>query len=288
MMTDAGQHQPERAGRQPGDIVSVIVPTRQASRTLELCLRSIVAQEHANLELVVIDNGSTDDTVAIAEQYADLVLQGGPERSSQRNLGVAATSGDWILWIDADMILPPETVALALAVARREGAEAVSIPELSVGPGYWTSVRSLERTCYLDDPDMYYPRLIRRRLFDEVGGFDELMAGPEDVDLRRRMKAHGAVFAHSDGVHILHDEGRLTMRTIMSKRVYYGRSLPEFANRNPGALTEQGGQTLSSFVRHRSRLTSRPGLAVGIVWMRAWEIVAYSYGYASGRWSARG
>lgn len=263
--------------------VSVVVPTRNVERTLEACLISIKDQDHLDVELVVVDNHSTDATEEIARRYADAFLVAGPERSTQRNVAVAHSSGEFILWIDSDMILPAPTVRLAVQKARDTGAEAVSIPEVSVGPGFWTACRALERTCYLDDPDLYYPRLLTRSLFDRLGGFDESMAGPEDVDLRRRMNASAIRLAHSDAVHILHDEGRLTLRSIMAKRVYYGRSLPAFAAANPDALRTQGASTLKSFARHRRRLARHPLLSLGIATMRSSEAFAYGYGYWRGR-----
>jgi glycosyltransferase involved in cell wall biosynthesis len=269
----------------PQPVVSVIVPTRNSERTLEACLRSIREQDYARLELVLVDNSSTDATARIAATYADLVLVAGPERSAQRNAGIRASIGDYILWIDSDMILPPETVRFAVETAVATGAEAVSIPEVSVGAGYWTACRALERSCYVDDPSMYYPRLLRRDLFDRLGGFDESMAGPEDVDMRRRMNELRTPLAHSTGVQILHDEGRLTLRSIMGKRVYYGRSLPAFAAQHPGGLTTQGASTFQSFVRHRRRLLRHPVVTSGIAVMRTAEVVAYGVGYAQGRWS---
>ncbi len=263
--------------------VSIILPTRNAARTLEACLRSLVEQDHPNVDVIVIDNSSDDGTVQIASLFADQVLTGGPERSSQRNAGVRASTGDFIMWIDADMILPPDTVRLAVETAVATGAEAVSVPEVSVGPGFWTACRALERTCYLDDPALYYPRLIDRALFDQLGGFDESMAGPEDVDLRRRMNAADVRLAHCAKVHILHDEGRLTLPSIIRKRVYYGRSLPAFAAANPEALKSQGADTAKSFVRHRRRLARHPVLTGGIVIMRASEAGAYAVGYWKGR-----
>ena len=252
-------------------LVTVVVPTRNVERTLDACLRSVRRQDWGALELLVVDNHSDDATPEIADRYADRVLVAGPERSAQRNLGVEAAAGVYVLWVDSDMVLPPRTVSAAMSVALATGADAVSVPEVSVGPGYWTACRALERSCYLDDPELYYPRLIRRDFLRRLGGFDETMSGPEDVDLRRRMDERNAELAHCDEVHILHDEGRLTLRSILTKRVYYGRSLPAFATANPGALRAQGTGTLRAFRRHRRRLVQHPVLSSGIVVMRASE-----------------
>src|SRR6266542_4119287 len=60
-----------------GPLVSVVVPTRNSARTIERCLQSIVGQRPTRLELIVVDNDSTDGTFAIATSYADVVLRAG-------------------------------------------------------------------------------------------------------------------------------------------------------------------------------------------------------------------
>ena len=96
-----------------GPLVSVVVPTRNSARTIEACLRSILDQRYARIELVVVDNDSTDGTWDIAQGLADAAIRGGPERSAQRNAGVARSGGEFVLWIDSDMILAPEVVRCA-------------------------------------------------------------------------------------------------------------------------------------------------------------------------------
>jgi GT2 family glycosyltransferase len=262
--------------------VSVVVPTRNSMRTLAACLRSIRAQD-VPVELIVVDNASTDGTYELARELADATVRGGPERSAQRNAGVRLATAGWILWIDADMVLPPTTISAALATATESGADAVAVPEVSVGTGYWTACRALERSCYVDDPSLHNPRLLRRELLLGDGAFDPAMAGPEDTDLRLRLRSAGTRTALCPDVLIVHDEGRLTLRSILAKRVYYGRSLPAFAAKNPGALAGQGAGTLAALVRHRGRLARDPAHTAGLLAMRAAEAVAYAVGYHQGR-----
>lgn len=270
----------------PETLVSVVVTTRNVARSLEACLRSIRDQDHAALELIVVDNASDDGTRDIARGFADQVLVAGPERSAQRNVGVAAARGNWVLWIDADMVLPRDVVSSALAAADATGAEAVSIPERTTGQGFWTACRTLERSCYLDDPSLFNPRLLRRELLTRLGGFHLEMAGPEDADLRLRLAAAGVTTAHATAV-IDHDEGRLTLREVLRKRVYYGRSLPAFAAENPGAVSTQATATLRAFARHRRRLLADPAHGAGLLLMRAVEAGGYAYGAARARFGSR-
>jgi glycosyltransferase involved in cell wall biosynthesis len=264
---------------QPAETVSVVVPTRNVARTLEACLRSIRSQDYRPIELIVVDNSSSDDTVAIARAHADTVLIAGPERSAQRNVGVEAASGPWILWIDADMVLAPDVVSSAVAAAGDADAPAACIPERTIGSGFWTACRTLERSCYLDDPDLANPRLLRRELLQSLGGFDERIAGLEDTDLRLRLAQDAVPVAHATAV-IDHDEGRLLLRDVLRKRAYYGGSLPAFAARNPGAVRAQARGTVRAFVRHRRRLAADPLHGIGLVVLRSLEGGGYAYGAA--------
>ena len=129
--------------------VSVIVPTRNNERTLEATLRSVKEQSEPGVTLIVVDNASTDATKDIARRWADVYLEGGPERSAQRNRGIEAAQTPWIVWLDSDMILPPRAIEVALDTAQRTGADGVALPERTIGDGFWTACRALERECYL-------------------------------------------------------------------------------------------------------------------------------------------
>lgn len=264
------------------DTVTVVVPTRNNIRTIEACLRSVTEQTHPRVELIVVDNHSTDGTPQVAEPFADHVITAGPERSAQRNTGIEAATGEWVLWLDSDMILPPRTIALALDTAHATGATGIALPERTIGDGFWTACRALERECYLDDPWLHNPRLVRRDYLLGDGAFHTDMSGPEDADLRMKMRDSGAGIELAPII-IDHDEGRLTVRDVMSKRYYYGRSIPVFADEHEGAVGAQGKAVLRSYVRNHRRLVQDPAHAVGMVALRAMEAGGYALGAARGR-----
>jgi GT2 family glycosyltransferase len=263
-------------------LVSVVVPTRNAGRTIETCLRSIRAQTWPALELIVVDNGSSDATWAVAGRHADLTLRGGPERSAQRNLGIDHATGEWVCYVDADMELGPEVIERAVLAGQAAGATGVAIPEESVGPGFWTRCRTLERRCLRDEPGLLWPRLIRTSYLRHTGGFALWLTGTEDAELHRRMVADGAPICLADGL-ILHHEGRLTLRGLARKRFYYGRGLLAYRRAHPGALTAQAGAATRAAWRHRHQLLAEPAVAAGIAVMRTVELAAYAAGALAGR-----
>jgi glycosyltransferase involved in cell wall biosynthesis len=260
--------------------VSVVVPTRNSARTIVRCLDSILAQLHP-VELIVVDNDSTDGTWEATRSRAHLALRGGPERSAQRNIGIARASGAFVLWIDSDMVLPLDLVPRAVAAATAGVADGVFIPELTVGAGFWTRCRRLERLCGLGEVLIESPRLVRRSYLQRTGGFVEWLSGTEDAELRMRMLRDGARLARTDAV-ILHDEGRLTLFGILAKRFYYGRGLSRYEAAHPGASSAQVRATLRALGRNWWRLVVHPLLTVGIAVMRAGELAAYLAGRAAG------
>ncbi|GFK95980.1 GalNAc(5)-diNAcBac-PP-undecaprenol beta-1,3-glucosyltransferase [Fundidesulfovibrio magnetotacticus] len=175
------------------DRVSVVVTTRNEARNIGNCLESVKAQGYPAelVEIIVVDNASTDDTQAIARRYTDKVFDKGPERSAQRNFGFAQATGDVLVFLDADMILSASVLERSVAMLR-QGYDALYIPEIVLGRGFFPTVRRFERSFY-DATVIDCVRAFTRRAFDQAGGFDESLTGPEDWDFDKRMRASARV-----------------------------------------------------------------------------------------------
>ena len=79
--------------------ISFVVPTKNSARTLASCLASLRGQTHEDVEVIVVDNHSDDDTLQIAGRYGHVVETFGPERSAQRNRGMPCRRGtSWCSW----------------------------------------------------------------------------------------------------------------------------------------------------------------------------------------------
>lgn len=260
-----------------GDLVTVVVPTRNSERTIERCLRSIREQTHAAMELIVVDNHSGDSTPESAAALADVVVQAGPERSSQRNVGAARASGSFLVFIDSDMELGRQVISQAVAQARH-GADAVVIPEESFGEGFWAHCKAVERSCYLHDETVESARFFTRRVFEQVGGFDEeIMAGGEDWDIHERARRAGARFGRTDDI-IHHDEGRLRLSETMVTKFYYGRGTGVYVRKHPDLARQQFRLIRPAFVRHWRRLAREPIVAAGMLVMKVCELSAGAAG----------
>src|SRR5690349_16355755 len=101
-------------------VVSLVVTTKNEAQVLERLLKSLKSQSYLDIEIIVVDNNSTDKTKEIALKYTNLVFSFGPERSSQRNFGAKKATGKYLLFLDADMELEKEVVAECVNLAKAE------------------------------------------------------------------------------------------------------------------------------------------------------------------------
>ncbi len=252
--------------------MSVIVPTRNSERTLEACLKSIRNQTHPQVELIVVDNGSTDRTPEIARGHSDIFLSQGPERSAQRNFGVDHAHGAYVALIDSDMVLEPEVIADGFNALRGTEVRGVVIPELSFGEGYWTKCRMLERQCYVGDDDVEAARMFRRCDFLAVGGFDLELNGAEDWDLSARIVGRKNLQRTASFIH--HDEGRISLYGSFVKRRYYAPGYLRYLSKHRNDAISQGNSVLRpAFLRHWRDLVRHPMLAVGMFLLKFVELL---------------
>lgn len=205
--------------------LSVVITTKNEAANIAASVRSFDdAVARGEAEVIVVDNASTDDTKEIASELGAAVYDKGPERSAQRNLGWQKARGEWVIVLDADMIIPPETVEEILSV---EEGDAYWIPEVRTGSGFRVKARNFERSFY-DGTCVDALRLFRREILEKTGGYDEnLIAGPEDWELDIRVLATGAKCAVLKS-HLIHNEKRLTFRKMLEKKAYYTKSFAAY------------------------------------------------------------
>lgn len=249
--------------------ISFVVPTRNSARTLDACLGSLRAQTHPDVEVVVVDNKSTDGTPRIAEHYADRVLDWGPERSAQRNRGMVLSTGDVVVFIDSDMVLEPHVAAgLAAGFEADPAVGALIIPERSFGEGFLARCRVLEKDLYVGDPDVEAPRAFRRPVIEALGGWNEELTAAEDWDLADRSRAAGVGVGRVDAW-IWHDEGRIQLRVTFAKKRYYGRWIDQYVRMQPDQ--GRGKFARTALFRQPARLMRHPLLTAGLATLKITE-----------------
>lgn len=269
-------------------IVSVIVTTKNEEQYLETCLDSIKAQSYKHIEIIVVDNHSSDQTKAIARRYTRSVFEAGLERSAQRNFGAKKAKGEFLLFIDADMILTPTVVeeclhAIKQQTTKNKKLHALVIPEKSVGVGFWVACKALERSCYEGVDWMEAARYYRSSTFRLLKGYDEKLTGPEDFEFAQRLRANfGDGSTGRIRSYILHDEGNLTLPNLLGKKFYYGKRMDRYSklseskkyfNKQSNIFARYG-----LFLRHPEKFLRDPIHFVGVFIMKTLEMFALGFG----------
>lgn len=260
-------------------MVSVVVTTKNEEKNIGNCLKSIGRQTYPQekIEIVVVDNNSTDDTCDIARQFTNKVYNFGPERSAQRNFGILQKSkGKYVLFLDADMSLSPTLTEAAVSKLENTNFVALYIPEIITGDSFWSKVRRFERSFY-NGTVVDCVRIIRKDVFKEVGGFDESLTGPEDWDLDKKIRKLGPVdVLDSKDAVIYHNETGFSIKTYLTKKNYYAQSFAEYKKKwgeSDTDIKKQFGfwyRYFGVFLEHGKwkKLLKHPFLTLGMYFIR--------------------
>jgi len=172
-------------------LISIVVPAYNIEPWIGECLRSLAAQTYRNIEVVVVDDESTDGTATAAEAFCKtdsrfrLIKASHGGLSATRNKGVEATGGDWLLFIDGDDCLEPWGAEMLMQTALSLGTD-VTIGNMYRGKDYHTGKRPEAETEVWDYDEtmtkaLYqhllinhaWGSLMRRHLVTDNGGFRE-------------------------------------------------------------------------------------------------------------------
>lgn len=258
-------------------LVSLTIPTYNSEAVIEVCLRSVKEQTYSNIEVIVVDNYSSDNTREIARKFGAKIIEKKAGMSGARNIGAEIATGRFILFLDSDMELTPNVVRDC--VNRIEtGYDAITIPEKSVGEGFWAECKILEKTCYIGDDILEAARFYKRSVFNTVGGYDSALLFGEDKDLDIRIREAGFKIGRINGF-IKHHEGKLSLRETMLTKYHYGKTIMRYKAKHPEEARQQLRLIRPAFVRNWRELAKDPIHALGMLFMKTCEFEAASLGY---------
>ena len=176
-------------------LVSIIIPTYNRSAFLPAALNSVLAQDYQAKEIIVVDDGSTDDTVEVCNKYpVKYFRQENRGGSAARNLGVAHCSGELLNFFDDDDLCAAGSVRERVEQWQRDSGCAFILGRLR---------RFTEETpgcLHFTDPEegillpCMGPALVKRSVYEEVGGLNETLQmgdGGEDIDFWQRLHEAG-------------------------------------------------------------------------------------------------
>jgi glycosyltransferase involved in cell wall biosynthesis len=267
--------------------VSVVIPAYNADRFIAATLDSVLAQTFTAFEVIVVNDGSTDQTQAIVESYVErddrirLINQPNQGISATRQRGQTASQGDFIAFLDADDLWLPQNLETHLrhfAAHPKLGISfgRVEFMELDGTP---TGKYSTGRMQQVDPAHLFYENLltttsnaiVRRAVFEQVGSFDVDLCGTEDQEFFLRTRCYGWQVEGVDAVLVRY---RITAGGLSSRLDQLEADWLRFSDKvkvyAPGIVAQHGAKSRAYFLRYIARRSLRVSASrtIGLRFMR--------------------
>lgn len=213
--------------------ISVVICAYNAERTMDACLASVRGLRYPNYEVIVVNDGSTDRTLEIAERYSEARVISQPNRglSAARNVGLEAATGEIVAYTDSDCVVDPDWLTYLAHRFVHDGYVAVGGPNLpppeksrteacvAASPGGPTHVLLDDEVAeHIPGCNMAF----RKSALTRVEGFDPIFrAAGDDVDLCWRLQNEGHVIGFSPAALVWHHR-RNTVRAYLKQQMGYG------------------------------------------------------------------
>lgn len=188
------------------DFISVVIPTYNRVTFLKDAIDSVLAQTFLDFELIVVDDGSTDDTPKLLSSYNNkvrVITQTNQGPSAARNRGIETAKGEWIAFLDSDDVWKPDKL-------KKQVQFITDNPDTKICQTEEVWIRSGKRVNPKKKHEMHsgwiYEKclplcivspssvMIHQDVFERIGLFDETMLACEDYDLWLRLTPHYPVF----------------------------------------------------------------------------------------------
>lgn len=203
------------------ELVSVVIPTFNSEGFIEEAIESVVAQKYASMEIIVVDDGSTDNSVSVARRKLErstyshqiVELDANKGASAARNAGLRVASGSWVQFLDSDDVLSPQKIRRQMAVCETAESDVAAVYSpwnwgfLEAGKIEWfgppmepfmtgkAPIMCLAAKCR----PLLGACLVRRSALEQTGGFDETLRFWECEEVCVKLATVGRFVSASSG-----------------------------------------------------------------------------------------
>jgi glycosyltransferase involved in cell wall biosynthesis len=259
----------------PAVIISIIIPALNEEKMIGRCLESLTRLAFARdqFEVLVVDNGSRDSTLAIAESFKDrlnlkVLQQAGVRISALRNLGAGTASGDILAFLDADCLAPADWLDRIFALAPADGSGVLGAHYLLPEDSSWVG-RTWHR--YQEAPKSgevsHVPAgdlIMRREDFLKLDGFDESIQTNEDYELCDRARKAGMHVRAFPQIGVVHLGTAQSLPVFFHKQAWHGTHVIKVFLRDVFRSHNRKAVFFAAYT-----LLSLLDVAAGIVWTLA-------------------
>lgn len=208
--------------------ISVIIPTWNSARSLDVLLASIERQDTTDFEVIVADCRSGDDTIEVAKRHGARICVCDGGREIARNSGAYVARSDFLLFVDSDMMLLPTVLSDTVRMLREW--DALCYRELVPPGSYWASARGLEKESVYGTLTFESATAFRKHVFLSIGGYDTRCTGLEDMFLQAKLLDAKFRVGHVETA-MYHLEQDVGILAYLRKK--YGRSPESIAQAYP-------------------------------------------------------
>ena len=245
-------------------LVSVVIPTCNSAKYIHLALASIGNQTYKNIELIVVDNFSADNTREIAKRYGAIVYCMGYERANQLTWGIFRAKGKYIYETGSDMVSERNYIKEAVEKCEKEGYDAIYSSVITKETkNFWGKVKALERECYLGDDEIEASHFFRHSVYDMVGGFDTSLISVEE-DFQHRIDNSGFRTGRIKSREIHLHEAK-TLKEMAIKSFYYGAYIRAYLKKHPKLGSLYLFPIRKAFIKNIPLFLKHPILTIGFV-----------------------
>jgi glycosyltransferase involved in cell wall biosynthesis len=261
----------ERARPATETLVSVVIPTYNSSSRLASCILSLKAQTYSNIEVIIVDNFSEDRTSKIAKHFDVKLLPLRSNLPTARNFGLLHAKGDYVFHLDSDMRLTSEVIEQCVRKCEEGTFSAVSVPEMSIGEGFWGKCISLEKSLDAGDEAIITPRFFRRVVLNSLGGSDESLGAGEDWDLWVRLREKGYKVGFINA-YLIHQE--VSSLAIYTRKKYrWAKTVYRYLSKHPAnALRQWAPIKPRNLWYNRKKILSNPHFFIGALFIKMVKI----------------
>jgi len=228
--------------------LAFVILTKNSGRTLDKCLGALTGlKDEFEPEVIIVDGGSTDNTLSIAEKYRGelgikVLFDGGRGLGYARDIGWRASSAEYVVMLDSDVIVNGDFLREAVKLLQQDerlGAVSAKLKPISLDRGWLGRFQEKNLAIYLHHLDPPYPAeavalhtactVFRRRVLEEIGGFDSYFnLAKEDSDVSYRIRKAGYKLSYLN-IYVLH----LERARILRLNFRYGRSFILISRKHP-------------------------------------------------------